>query len=49
MKIKWDDYVSNAEVLSRAGIDSIEATMASIQLRSEWRMAAYPNNYCMGS
>ena len=33
MKIKWDDYISNVEVLRRAGMDSIEATLASIQLR----------------
>ena len=33
MKIKWSDRVSNVEVLRRAGLDSIEATLATMQLR----------------
>ena len=33
MKTKWSDYVSNVEVLRRAGLDSIEATLATMQLR----------------
>ena len=33
MKISWSDYVSNVEVLNRAGMDSIEATLATSQLR----------------
>ena len=33
MKIKWSDYISNVEVLKRAGLDSIEAVLATTQLR----------------
>ena len=33
MKIKWDDFVSNVEVLRRAGLESIETTLAASQLR----------------
>ena len=33
MKIKWSDYISNVEVLQRAGLDSIEAILATMQLR----------------
>ena len=33
MRIKWSDYVSNVEVLRRAGLDSIEAVIATTQLR----------------
>ena len=33
MKIKWDDYVPNVEVLRRAGLESVEATLAASQLR----------------
>ena len=34
MKIKWSDYVSNVEVLRRVGLNSIEAVLATMQLRS---------------
>ena len=33
MNIKWSDYISNVEVLRRAGLDSIEAVLATMQLR----------------
>ena len=33
MKIKWSDYVSNVEVLRRAGLDSVEAVLTTMQLR----------------
>ena len=33
MKIKWDDYVSNEQVLSRANIDDIEILLAKSRLR----------------
>ena len=33
MKIKWDDRVSNVEVRRRAGLESVEATLAASQLR----------------
>ena len=33
MKIKWNDYIPNVEVLQRANMDSIEATLATTQLR----------------
>ena len=33
MKIKWDDYVPNVEVRRRAGLESIEATLAASQMR----------------
>ena len=33
MKIKWSDYVSSVEVLRRAGMDSVEAVLATMQLR----------------
>ena len=33
MKIKWSDRISNVEVLKRANMDSIEALLATTQLR----------------
>ena len=33
MKIKWDDFVSDVEVLRRAGLESVEAGLAATQLR----------------
>ena len=33
MKISWSDYVSNVEVVNRAGMDSIEAALVTSQLR----------------
>ena len=43
MKIRWDDYVSNVEVLRRAGTDSNEATLPSIQLHWTWHMLRTEN------
>ena len=33
MKIKWDDHVSNVEMRMRAGLESVEATLAASQMR----------------
>ena len=33
MKIKWYEYVSDVEVLRRAGLESVEAVLAATQLR----------------
>lgn len=33
MGVRWSDYISNVEVLRRAGLHSIEATLANSQLR----------------
>ena len=33
MKLKWIDYISNMEVLRRAGLDNVEAVLATMQLR----------------
>ena len=33
MNIKWSDFVSDVEVQERAGLESVEATLASAQLR----------------
>ena len=33
MKIKWNDHVSNVEVRRRAGLESVEATLAATQVR----------------
>ena len=44
MKIKWSDRVSNVEVLRRAGLDSIEATLATMQLRWTGHVVRMENN-----
>ena len=33
LKIKWDDYLSNVEMRTRAGLESVEATLAATQVR----------------
>ena len=44
MKIKWSDYISNVEVLRRANLNSVEATLTTMQLRWTGHIARMDDN-----
>ena len=44
MRIRWDDYIPNVEILRRAGLHSIEATLANSQLRWAGHVARMHEN-----